>query len=134
MRDGCPFCDYDGPSEVLCEYFGGDVFVIEPIDPVTLGHVLVIPRLHVPSFAEFEAGHAEAMADTFAAACAWARDSRSAAGWDANLLTSAGPLATQTVPHLHVHVVPRRPGDGLALPWDNPVFVPRNRRFERADG
>ncbi len=34
-----------------------------------------------------------------------------------NLITSAGREATQTVFHLHIHVVPRRDGDGLALPW-----------------
>ena len=36
---------------------------------------------------------------------------------DFNLITSAGSLATQTIGHLHVHIVPRRPGDGLHLPW-----------------
>lgn len=35
----------------------------------------------------------------------------------ANLITSRGGAATQTVFHLHVHVVPREAGDGLALPW-----------------
>jgi diadenosine tetraphosphate (Ap4A) HIT family hydrolase len=34
-----------------------------------------------------------------------------------NFITSAGAAATQSVPHLHVHVIPRRDGDGLALPW-----------------
>ena len=36
---------------------------------------------------------------------------------ESNLITSIGPAATQTVPHLHLHLVPRRPGDGLPLPW-----------------
>lgn len=34
-----------------------------------------------------------------------------------NLITSCGKAATQTVEHLHVHLVPRREGDGLKLPW-----------------
>jgi len=34
-----------------------------------------------------------------------------------NLITSSGQYATQTVHHLHIHYVPRRPGDGLTLPW-----------------
>jgi hypothetical protein len=34
-----------------------------------------------------------------------------------NLITSAGTDATQSVFHLHVHLVPRRPNDGLKLPW-----------------
>jgi histidine triad (HIT) family protein len=37
-----------------------------------------------------------------------------------NIITSAGRDATQTVDHLHLHLVPRRPGDGLALPWAAP--------------
>lgn len=36
---------------------------------------------------------------------------------DMNLITSRGPAATQTVPHLHLHLIPRREGDGLTLPW-----------------
>ena len=36
---------------------------------------------------------------------------------DFNLITSSGPAATQTIPHIHVHYVPRWPGDGLHLPW-----------------
>lgn len=34
-----------------------------------------------------------------------------------NLITSAGAEATQSVFHLHVHIVPRGENDGLALPW-----------------
>jgi histidine triad (HIT) family protein len=40
-----------------------------------------------------------------------------ASGIDCNIITSVGSAATQTVRHLHVHVVPRRRGDGLQLPW-----------------
>jgi hypothetical protein len=36
---------------------------------------------------------------------------------DCNLIASRGPAATQTVPHLHLHLVPRLEGDGLPLPW-----------------
>ena len=34
-----------------------------------------------------------------------------------NLITSVGAAATQTVKHLHIHIVPRHEGDGLHLPW-----------------
>lgn len=38
-------------------------------------------------------------------------------GVDHNLIINQGPAASQTVEHLHVHYVPRRPNDGLKLPW-----------------
>jgi histidine triad (HIT) family protein len=106
VRDGCPFCDWDGP--VLFEW--GNAFVIEPLRPVTPGHALAVPRRHVPSADEL----AFVTGDVVAVAVLYARS----VGLESyNLISSVGSPATQTVFHLHVHVVPRREGDGLALPW-----------------
>ncbi len=105
---GCPFCNYQGPSDVLHDW--GDTFAIEPIDPVTEGHVLIIPKAHVVNFTSSP----PTTALTMQRASEWAAVKTG----DCNLITSDGPAATQTVPHLHVHVVPRQPDDGLALPWD----------------
>jgi histidine triad (HIT) family protein len=106
--DECPFCNYAGPSPVLADY--GDTFVIEPLEPVTPGHVLVIPKTHTPSALTSPtiAGQAVMLAAQYAnvngiGAC--------------NIITSVGPQATQTVFHLHVHLIPRADGDGLRLPW-----------------
>lgn len=107
----CPFCNYAGPSEILHDF--GDAYVIEPLRPVVDGHVMVIPVEHVSDFAAdswvtaLVAGHA----------CNWARMRGLA---DANLITSKGSAATQSVPHFHMHVLPRSAGDGLTLPWANP--------------
>jgi diadenosine tetraphosphate (Ap4A) HIT family hydrolase len=38
-------------------------------------------------------------------------------GMDVNISTNQGVLADQSVPHLHVHIVPRRADDGLTNPW-----------------
>lgn len=116
MSDGlrifasCPFCDYAGPSEILLERDG--VFFIEPIAPVTEGHVLAIPREHVE-----DALSDPEVAGRVMEAAAWF-----AAG-ECNLITSVGPLATQTVKHLHLHIVPRRKNDGICLPWDRPAVA-----------
>ena len=104
--EGCPFCEYDGP--VL--YGEKGAFVFEPLNPVVQGHVLAAPRKHVPS--------ADALpfvtGNVFAVAVIYARQ----VGLDSyNLISSVGEPATQSVFHLHVHVVPRREGDGLRLPW-----------------
>ena len=101
----CPFCDYDGPSEIIYEHEG--VFIIEPLNPVTPGHFLAIPRQHVPD-AAFDP---ELTGWVFEVAARFS-------GLESfNLITSVGEEATQTVRHLHVHYVPRRKGDGLLLPW-----------------
>jgi histidine triad (HIT) family protein len=125
VRGGCPFCDWDGP--VLFEW--GSAFVIEPLNPVVPGHALAIPRRHVPSAdpLPFVTG------PTFATAVMYARHAGLASY---NLISSVGAPATQTVFHLHVHVVPRREGDGLALPWTGQGALQAARAFvemERAN-
>lgn len=87
-----------------------NVVVIEPIGPHAPGHILVIPRLHVPD-ATTDAGLA---GDVFAEA---ARYLREVVKGDGNILTSVGAAATQTVKHLHVHVIPRGSNDGLHHDW-----------------
>ena len=106
----CPFCAIvagDAPATIVREW--PDAIAIVPLNPVTDGHMLVIPRRHVSDFTED--------ADISAATMRCASE---LAGAPANVITSAGSAATQTVDHLHLHIVPRRDGDGLALPWTEP--------------
>ena len=110
-QDGCEFCAIargNAQAQVVQEW--DDVIAIRPRSGgVHPGHVLVLPRAHVA-----DATVAPAItAATMQAAAEYAAD----AGGDLNILTSKGESATQTVYHLHVHVVPRSSGDGLALPW-----------------
>ena len=108
---GCVFCTIarDDPDGQV-EQHVGDSVVITPLHPVTPGHKLVIPREHATDAAQNSYVTADVMLDTAVYL------QRMNVG-DCNVITSVGPAATQTVPHLHVHVVPRRPGDGLHLPW-----------------
>lgn len=112
----CAFCDIaagTGPATVVAEW-PDTVAFLPRADTTgkrgcTDGHVLVIPRAHVADFA----------ADPIVTAVTTARAAELAArlGGEFNLITSRGAAATQTVYHLHVHLVPRVAGDGLALPW-----------------
>lgn len=106
----CVFCQIvtgEAPATIVREWPGALAFV--PLAPVVEGHTLVIPKRHVPDFAAYADDSAEAM---FAAA-QLARDM----GGPMNLITSKGREATQSVFHLHLHLVPRKADDGLALPW-----------------
>lgn len=110
MADTCIFCQIvrrEAPATIVREWPGALAFV--PLDPVVEGHTLVIPKRHTPDFAAWADDSAEAM---FAAA-QLARDM----GGPMNLITSKGREATQSVFHLHLHLVPRAKDDGLALPW-----------------
>lgn len=100
----CPFCNYSGPFVAVWP----DAYAITPLDPVVPGHVIVIPRRHVVDCTEDPEVTATVM---------WAAST--IATPPCNLITSAGREASQTVFHLHVHIVPRTDGDGLALPWSH---------------
>ncbi|MCX4575642.1 HIT domain-containing protein [Streptomyces sp. NBC_01571] len=109
-EEPCPFCEIAAgraPATVVHEW--SDVIAIVPLRPVVDGHTLVIPKRHVRDFASVPEVSADAMLH---AAQLMRRMDR-----PMNLITSRGREATQSVFHLHLHLVPRAAGDGLALPW-----------------
>lgn len=106
---GCVFCSIvagRSPATIVREWPG--VIAIRPLGPVTEGHVLVIPHRHVA-----DAGVDPAVSGRVMEAAGELLAELPAG----NIITSKGSPATQTVFHLHAHVVPRVVGDGLALPW-----------------
>jgi histidine triad (HIT) family protein len=105
----CAFCDIvagTGPATVVARWPG--VLAIRPRGGVNDDHVLVIPETHVADVAESPAVSALVM---HAAAELAARHPA------CNVLTSRGGEATQTVFHLHVHVVARGADDHLPAGW-----------------
>lgn len=108
--DNCVFCSIiagTAPATVVREW--SDAIAIRPRSGgVHPGHVLVLPRVHVQDAGE----------NTEVTAVVMRRAAElMAAHPAANIITSKGSAATQTVFHLHVHVVPRAAGDDLPLPW-----------------
>lgn len=112
----CVFCNLlaeDPCSRTMVEFLDDkgrvEVVVFEPLNPVVPGHMLAVPVAHV--------AHAAVLPNltgrTMRAAARFARDHYESF----NIITSAGEGATQSVYHLHLHIVPRRVGDGLKLPW-----------------
>jgi len=77
--------------------------------PVFFGHTLVVPRTHVPSLAELPD---DLMGPLFSNARLLARAVEEGLGAD-GAFVAVNNRVSQSVPHLHVHVVPRRRGDGL---------------------
>jgi histidine triad (HIT) family protein len=77
--------------------------------PVFKGHVLVVPRAHVPTLLELPAADIGPFFTTVQRVAAAVERALAADG----TFVAANNKVSQSVPHLHVHVVPRRRKDGL---------------------
>ena len=109
MKNGCPFCDYAGPSEILMS--SDTAIVIEPLSPCVPGHRLVIPKEHMEFLWEDCDIAVALMSDITAFMVELGYNGR------CNVIINDGAIATQTVKHVHVHLIPREEGDGVKLPW-----------------
>lgn len=89
--------------------------------PLFAGHALVIPRRHVATLAELAVLAPEMGATLFEAARRVAAAQREALGCQGTFL-AINDVVSQSVPHVHLHVVPRTRGDGL-----RGFFWPRTR-------
>jgi histidine triad (HIT) family protein len=77
--------------------------------PVFKGHTLLVPRQHVDTLIDLPD---ELMPDLFGAARSLAAAVRDGLGAQGSFV-AMNNVVSQSVPHLHVHVVPRTKGDGL---------------------
>jgi diadenosine tetraphosphate (Ap4A) HIT family hydrolase len=107
---GCVFCAIvagRAPASVVWEDERFVAFL--DIYPVTVGHMLVVPRRHTPLLADLGDDAAALFGHAVRLAGAMRRSGLPCD--DLNLVLNDGRAANQTVPHAHVHVVPRRRGD-----------------------
>jgi histidine triad (HIT) family protein len=116
---GCVFCDIAAglvPAQVVL----ADAEAVAFLDsrPVFKGHVLVAPRQHVRTLADLPA---DAVGPFFLRVQRISAVMPDALGSQGTFV-AANNVVSQSVPHLHVHVVPRTRGDGL-----RGFFWPRQR-------
>ena len=111
----CPFCDLiRGAGEVSMCYEDADVVAFMDVQPVNAGHVLVVPREHFAGLDDIP--HSLAM-HLFEVAMELAPVVKQVAHSDGmNVVVNSGAAAGQDVFHYHVHVIPRRAGDGFDIP------------------
>jgi len=102
----CPFCSLAVDRLVL---ESEDAVVIRDGFPVSPGHTLIIPRRHVASFFEITDTERNDLMSLLAAARADLDREFRPAGY--NIGINDGTAAGQTVPHLHIHLIPRYTGD-----------------------
>jgi histidine triad (HIT) family protein len=113
----CIFCKIlEGalPSSNVCESDLTVAFL--DINPINPGHTLVVPRRHVVSFTDLSP---EELWSLSAIGRRVALAQKTNLKYDGVTLSLAdGEAAGQEVPHVHLHVIPRRTGDGFG--WKVP--------------
>ena len=112
--ENCIFCKIvkkELPAKIIFE--NDEFLVFPPLNQVSKGHALIIPKQHFENIFDFETkslerimGVAQKIADDLV-------KENGATG--INLLHASGKDAQQSVFHFHLHIVPRYKEDGLDL-------------------
>jgi ATP adenylyltransferase len=115
--DTCEFCGIVGRDDpdVREVYRDENVVAFFPTEPAVLGHVLVVPRRHVPDIWGLQPDEASQLSRAALLLANAIRDAVNPEGL--NIIQSNGEAATQSVPHLHVHLVPRWADDAMGRIW-----------------
>ncbi len=121
----CAFCAIArGDADAAVVHADERCVAFLDIRPLFHGHVLLVPRSHVETLPELPAGELEPLFGTAQRLCRAVEAAMDAQG----TFVAMNNVVSQSVPHLHVHVVPRRRKDGL-----RGFFWPRTRYADRTE-
>ena len=111
LRDpDCVFCDIvagDVPADVVLDE--PDLLAFLDRRPLFKGHVLLVPRAHIANLVDLPATLLQPFLGAGQRLAAALVDGLGAQG----SFVAMNNVVSQSVPHLHLHVVPRTKGDGL---------------------
>jgi len=113
--EGCIFCEImTGKAPASFAYRDEYVSAFMDHRPVNPGHLLVVPNRHASSLAELDPADGARMIQVAQRlAAALRRSGLPCAG--VNLYLADGVVAGQEVFHIHLHIIPRLPGDGVGM-------------------
>jgi len=123
--DGCLFCSIiagETPADVVLD----TPVVVAFLDhrPLFPGHTLVVPRAHVETLRDLDDPTRDELFAQVQRVAAAVQDATASAG----SFVAMNNVVSQSVPHAHVHAVPRNPKDGL-----RGFFWPRTRYADAAE-
>ncbi len=123
----CIFCDLiRGAAEVSICYEDATAIAFLDIQPVNPGHVLVVPREHYETLQDIPG---DVGLHLYPVATRLIPVVQTAAGAsDMNIVVNSGHAAGQNVMHYHIHLIPRRDGDGFDVPLPFPGSEMPNRQ------
>lgn len=112
----CEFCKIirgEAPARIV--YATSDTLAFFPLAPAARGHTLVVPKRHIADIWSLAPSSAQAIMPDILLVSHALRIAVEPDGL--NVINSAGEAASQTVRHLHVHLVPRWYGDDIGDIW-----------------
>lgn len=115
-KEECDFCRIvSGEDQADLIYEDESTLAFVPLAPAVRGHTLVMPKRHVVDLLDATDELLGQVISTTRRLAAAIRDALNPEGF--NFITSSGKAATQTVFHLHVHIVPRWSHDRMDDIW-----------------
>ena len=121
----CIFCRI-AAGEIPAEVVAKDEHTVAFLDitPLADGHTVIVPRRHVATIEELSRDEAAALFHTVQRLAGPIRTALGAEG--STIGINNGAATGQTIPHVHVHIVPRRSDDGAGSV--HTIFRPGARR------
>jgi histidine triad (HIT) family protein len=130
MDTDCVFCKIiEGEIPSMRVYEDDRTLAIMDINPVNSGHCLVIPKAHAPTL--WDADPVDLQAAITAAQKVAVALKTVVKPDGLNMLQANGSAAFQSVPHYHLHLIPRWNNDGKGFDWS---LVPGDRGQIQAIG
>lgn len=121
MCETCVFCKIkNGEIKTKKLFETKDTFVLADINPLSLGHLLIIPKKHsiyLHELDEHEIASLSLVLKKSALALKKWHEEKNKTPFQYNVLQNNGELAGQEVKHVHFHIIPKEKHYGLGLEW-----------------
>lgn len=129
--DGCLFCRIAaGTTHSTTVLDEPEVVGFLDVRPVFKGHTLLVPRVHLDTLLDLPAHLQQPLLDAAQRVARAVVDGLGAQG----SFVAVNNVVSQSVPHLHVHVVPRTKGDGLrGFFWPRTTYADDAEARDHAD-
>ena len=115
-KDDCIFCKIaNGEIPSACVYEDEDFKAILDLGPASEGHTLILPKNHFADLTELDEETAAKVLPVAAKIGRALKAGLGCAGF--NVVQNNGAAAGQTVPHFHVHLIPRYEGGPDMVNW-----------------
>lgn len=129
----CLFCKIvRGELHPVKVYEDQDVLSIMDLYPATPGHILILPKQHVENIYTLTDGLGSRIMRIAIKISQAVKSQLSPDGL--NLIQSNGPAAGQTIPHFHLHIVPRYKNDAVSLSFGHSSMPAPTDELEQLAG